>query len=160
MYVIHEFSASHTWVCTRSWDGTQLEQLTPTDHWDIPYHKTLCLAYKAGGRRRREGVTFGVMVFGFSRNHYTRWSPALLRMAEDLLPMGSGECISCLTLLVYAAFTLPTKLSLLQLTFFSHFYLFSSHLTRTEWTSSSVGLSCQLELNYDTLPARFGYLIG
>ena len=50
------------WGCTRSWEGTQLGQLTPTDQRDIPYHMTSWSAYKAGGRRRKGG-TFGVMAF-------------------------------------------------------------------------------------------------
>ena len=43
-----------SWGCTRSWEGTQLGQLTPTDQRDIPYHMTSWSAYKAGGRRRKE----------------------------------------------------------------------------------------------------------
>ena len=44
------------WGCTRSWEGTQLGQLTPTDPRDIPDHMMSCLAYKAGGRRRKGGT--------------------------------------------------------------------------------------------------------
>ena len=50
------------WGCTRSWEGTQPGQLTPTAQRDIPYHRTPCSAYKAGGRRRKGG-TLGVMAF-------------------------------------------------------------------------------------------------
>ena len=57
------------WGCTRSWEGTQLGQLTPTDQRDIPYHMTSCSAYKAGGRRHTHTHTFRVMVFVFPGNH-------------------------------------------------------------------------------------------
>jgi len=40
------------WGCTRSWDGTQLGQLTPPDQRDIPYPMASCSAYKVWGRRR------------------------------------------------------------------------------------------------------------
>ena len=32
------------WGCTRSWEGVQLRQLTPTDQRDIPYHMMSCSA--------------------------------------------------------------------------------------------------------------------
>ena len=70
------FSAPHTttpassWGCTRSWEGTQPGQLTPTDRRDIPYHMMSRSAYKAGGRRRQRG-TFGVMAFVFPSHRYT-----------------------------------------------------------------------------------------
>ena len=57
------------WGCTRSWEGTQPGQLTPTDQRDIPYRMASCSAYKAG-RRRRKGGTFGVMSFVFPSNRY------------------------------------------------------------------------------------------
>jgi len=34
--------------CTRSWEGTQLGQLTPADRRDIPHRMTSCSAYKSG----------------------------------------------------------------------------------------------------------------
>ncbi|XP_074989722.1 LOW QUALITY PROTEIN: tubulin alpha-8 chain-like [Calonectris borealis] len=37
------------WGGTRSWEGTQPGQLTPTDQMDIPYHMTSCSAIKLGG---------------------------------------------------------------------------------------------------------------
>jgi len=69
--------------CTRSWEGTQLGQLTPTDENNIPYHTMSCSACKAGERGRKWG-TFGVMAFLFSSSHYAWWSPAFLEMAEPL----------------------------------------------------------------------------
>ena len=54
------------WGCTRSWEGTQLGQLTPTDQRDIPYHITSFSAYKAGKRG-----TFGAMAFVFPSHRYT-----------------------------------------------------------------------------------------
>ena len=56
------------WEGTRSWERTQLGQLTATDQRDIPHHMTSCLAYKARGRKVG---TFGVMAFVFPSNHYT-----------------------------------------------------------------------------------------
>ena len=50
------------WGCTRSWEGTQLGQLTPTAQRDIPDHMMPCSAYKAGRRRRKRGM-FRVMAF-------------------------------------------------------------------------------------------------
>jgi len=67
----------------RSWEGTQLGQLTPTDQKDIPYHMTSCSSCKAGRRRRKEG-TFGVMMFVFPSNCYAWWGPAFLGVAECL----------------------------------------------------------------------------
>jgi len=40
---------------TRSWEGTQLGQLTPADWRDIPCPAMLCSATKAGRRRRKGG---------------------------------------------------------------------------------------------------------
>ena len=57
------------WGGTRSWKGTQLGQLTPTDQRAIPYHMVSCLAYKAEGTRRKE-ETFRLMAFVFPSNHY------------------------------------------------------------------------------------------
>ena len=92
----------HKWVgwgCTRSWEGTQLGQLTPTDQRAIPYHMTSCSAYKAGEEEGRG--TFGVMVFVFPSHCYTWWSPAFLEMAEHLPAhgkewMNSLFCFACM----------------------------------------------------------------
>ena len=54
------------WGGTKSWEGTQPGQLTPTDPRGIPDHRMSCLAIKAGGRRK-EGI-FGVMAFVFPSN--------------------------------------------------------------------------------------------
>jgi len=69
-------SAPHTtyqrvgWECTRTWEGTQLRQLTPANQRSIPYHITSCSTIKAEGRRRKGGM-FRVMAFVFLSNHYT-----------------------------------------------------------------------------------------
>ena len=110
------------WGCTRTWEGTQLGQLTPTDQRDIPHHMASCSAYKAGGRRRKGG-TFGVMAFVFPIHRYTWWSPAFLEMAEHLPANGSSEWIPCFVLLACTAFALPIKLSLTQPTCFLTFTL-------------------------------------
>ena len=47
------------WGCTRSWEGTQPRQLTPTDPRDVPDHMMSSSADKSGGRRRKgwgEGI--------------------------------------------------------------------------------------------------------
>ena len=67
------------WGCTRSWEGTQPGQLTPTAQRDIPYHRTPCSAYKAGGRRRKGG-TLGVMAFCLPKQ--------LLHAMEPCFPRG------------------------------------------------------------------------
>ena len=88
------------WGCTRSWEGTQLGRLTPTDQRDIPYHMMSCSAYKAGRRRRKGGDTFGVMAFVLPSNCQAWWSPAFLEMAEHLPAdgkwwMNSLLCFAC-----------------------------------------------------------------
>lgn len=40
------------WGCTRSWEGTQLEQWTTTDQRDTPGHVASSSAIKAGGIRK------------------------------------------------------------------------------------------------------------
>ena len=56
LHRVKVFSASHPTPParrlggTRSWEGTQLGQLTPTDQRDISDHMVLCSAIKAGGR--------------------------------------------------------------------------------------------------------------
>jgi len=67
---------------TRSQEGAQPGQLTPTDPRDIPYHVTSCSVYKAGGRRK--GGMFRVMAFVCPSNCYAWWSPAFLEMAAHL----------------------------------------------------------------------------
>lgn len=62
------FSAPHTpwqkegWGCTKSWEGTQPGQLSPTHDRDLLYYMTSYSANKAGERGRKDG-TFGVMPF-------------------------------------------------------------------------------------------------
>jgi len=38
------------WRCTRSWEGTQLGQLSPADQRDIPDHMASRSAIKVGGK--------------------------------------------------------------------------------------------------------------
>ena len=94
----------------RSWDGTQTGQLTPTDQRDIPYHMTLCSAYKARGKRRK-GV----------RSEWWRLSSQAAIMHDEALlswkglniclPMESSAWILYFALLVRTAFALSIKLS-------------------------------------------------
>ena len=54
------------WGCPRSWEGTQLGQLTPTDQRDIPYHMTSCSAIKVTRKERGEDVqSYGA--------HFPKW---------------------------------------------------------------------------------------
>ena len=57
------------WGFTRSWEGTQLGQVTPTDQRDISSGRTSCSVCTAEGRRRNGGM-FRVVVFVFPRNGY------------------------------------------------------------------------------------------
>lgn len=49
-------------------------------------------------KRWRKGATFGVMVFVFPNNHYTRRTLFFLEMAKHLLLMGRSQCIPCFAL--------------------------------------------------------------
>lgn len=114
--------ASHQWQgcgCTSSWEGTQLNQLTPTDPRDILYHMSPCSACKAGGRRRKED-RIGVMAFVFPSRGYSQRSPALLGMAE-LLPSCGKLWMNSLF-----RFAFPVKLSLPQPTSFLLLFWFFS----------------------------------
>ena len=139
------------WGGTRSWEGTQLGQLTPTDHRDIPDHMVSCAACKAGGRRRKGGCSEW---WRLSSQVAIRRDGALLswRWLNTCLLMGSGKLIPCLALLACTAFALPIKLSLSQPMNFLTFTLpiLSPILTQGEWASRHVGLSCRLGLNHDT----------
>ena len=66
------------WGCTRSWEGTQLGQLTPTDQKDVPYHMMSHSAIKTGGRTKKGGM-FRVMA---------------LRMMKPCFP-GDGQMPAC-----------------------------------------------------------------
>jgi len=80
------------WGCTRSWEGTQPGQLTPTDQRNIPYHKTSCSTYKAGGRRRKWG---DIGSYGILSSQVTttsdgamlswRWLNTYLEVVNELL---------------------------------------------------------------------------
>ena len=101
------------WGGIRSWEGTQLGQLTPTDQRDIPDHKMSCSAYKAGGRRRKRGVvqSDGICL---PKRLLGMMEPCFPEMAEHLPDMGSGEGIPCFALLACTAFAFPITLSLSQ----------------------------------------------
>ena len=51
------------WGCGRSWEGTQLGQLTPADQRDIPYHMMSYAQHIKLGEEEGKWVTFGVMAF-------------------------------------------------------------------------------------------------
>ena len=141
----------HQWVgwgCTRSWEGTQPGQLTPTDQRDIPYHMTSCSAYKARGRRRKWGM-FGVMVFVFTGNHYTWWSPAFLEVAEHLPADGKRRMNSLLCLCVQLLLYLNCLY--LNLWVFSLLLFQFSPPSHWGWVSERLcgTFSCQLGLNHD-----------
>lgn len=55
------------WGGGRSWEGTEPRQLTPTGPRALPPHGTLCSAVG----RRRQGRTFGAMVFVYPSHGYT-----------------------------------------------------------------------------------------
>lgn len=104
------------------------------------------------GGRRRKGWKFGIKAFMFPSDCYVWWSPAFLGVPEHLPALWSGELISWFVLPVHGAFVyLIICLYLSPLGFFA-FYCSNSLLppARREWTSSYMGLSCQLGLNHDT----------
>jgi len=71
------------WRCTRSWEGTQSGQPTPTDQRDVPYHVTSCSAIKPEERRRNRPM-FGVRASVFPSNRYSPSSPVTLEIAKRL----------------------------------------------------------------------------
>jgi len=58
------------WGYTRSWDGTQLGQLTQTGQRNIPYHMTSCSGVTSWSKEEQEGKITG-MSFVFPSNQYT-----------------------------------------------------------------------------------------
>ena len=75
--------------------------------YSIPYGS--CSVYKAGGRRRKGGGIFGVMVFIFPSNLMCDGAPLSWRWLNTCLPMGSREWIPCFALLVHSfCFTYST----------------------------------------------------
>lgn len=102
-------SSSHQWGGwrgTRSWEGTQQGQMTPTEPRDIPDHLGSHSVYKAGGEGRRYIQSGGGCL---PRQGDGSWlSQGWLNLC---LPMGSGGWIS---FLVHAVFALPIKLLLTQ----------------------------------------------
>ena len=110
------------WGSTRSWERTQLVQLTRTDQRGTSYHMMSCSAHK-DGERRRKGAS----------SEWWRLSSQVTVMCDGALPSwrwlntclqkGSSEWIPHFVLLACAAFDLPVKLSLTQPMSFSTFTL-------------------------------------
>ena len=106
----------HQWVgwgCTRSWEGTQLGQLTPADQRDmIPYDVMLSIWSSRKKEERGDVQSDG----GLSSQVTAMCDGALLswRWLNTCLPRGSSEWILCFALLAWVAFALPIKLSLSQ----------------------------------------------
>lgn len=80
------------WGYTRSWERTQLGQLTPTGQSNISYHMTMCSAYKAGEEGR--GACLEWCYFVFPINHIIGWT-AVLEMAKHL-PANGKEWMNSL----------------------------------------------------------------
>ena len=91
------------WGCTKSWEDTQLGQLTPTDQRDTAYHMMSCSAYKAGRRQggRSEWWRLSSQVTIMRDGALLSW-----RWLNTCLLMGSSEWIPCFALLVCTAFAL------------------------------------------------------
>jgi len=102
------------WECRRSWEGTRLGQLTPSDQRDSPYHMMSCSADKAGGRRRKRGniLSYGVLPSQVTVMH----DGALLswRWLNTCLPMGRSEWNPWFSFLTCTVFALLTETSLSQ----------------------------------------------
>lgn len=130
------------WGCTRSWEGRQLELLTPTDQRDILYHMTPCSAIKLG-RKLAGGL----------------WLRAWLLVSNCF----QLHKLSFLVLFIFVVFLLITLLLFIYLFLLSvliptheisHFYPSNSHLAQStgtgKWASGRMIFSCQLRLNHDT----------
>lgn len=129
------------------WDTARAAD--PWALWDIPHHRGSCSACKAEGRRKVG--RFGMMVFVFPNNCYKWWSPALLEMADDLMPAHGKQWINSLCCFAcVGAFAFPIKLSSSQLTRFLAFsLLILSHPTGESESFRRPG--CQLGLNNNSL---------
>jgi len=90
------------WGCTRSWEGTQLGQLTPAGQRYIPHHMTSCSAIKAGGRRRKGGrLQLRCLAFQITvarDGGLLSWG-----LLNTCLSMGSSEWIPYSALFAHAA---------------------------------------------------------
>lgn len=119
------------WGCTRSWEGIQQGQLTPTDQRDIPHHTALCSAIKAG---RKKGDRVCLLKYLLHM-----MEPAFLEMAKRL------PAFFC------TAFALPIKQTSPQLTSFPPFTppILSLIPLRGAWVGSCMGLSCLSRLNHN-----------
>lgn len=67
----------------RSWEATQLGQVTPTNQRSMSYYMILCSEVKSGEGKRSVGM-FGVIVSAFQGSCYVWWSLSFLGMAEHL----------------------------------------------------------------------------
>lgn len=109
----------------------------------------ICSLYKDGEGEERRGI-FGIMAFVFPS--LFSQSPALLGMAEYLLPMGSDEFIVylCLHGQLFLYLLNCPHLNPQVLSFYSSISLPSP--TAGHWGRSCVRLSCQLGLNHNVFP--------
>lgn len=123
------FSSSHPchqggcWGCTGKWEGTQQGQLTPANPRDIPHHMASCAAYKSGGRRRQEDHSGWWDLCSQVLELWCAGPLLSVRWLDTCLPLGSGEWMPCLALLVCTALAFPITLSLSQCIHFLTFTL-------------------------------------
>jgi len=102
--------------------------------------------------KKEAGGHFGMMAFVFPSNRYPWWSPAFLEVAEHWPADGKWwinslfwfACAQLLLYLLNCLYLNPRVSSLLR--FWS-----SPTSHQGEWVSSCVVLSCQLELNHNSV---------
>ena len=107
---------------TRSWEGTQPGQLTPTDPRGVPAHMASCSAHRAGGEGGRGGCWER---WRLSSQVTVRCDGARLCWGwlSTCLPLARAEWIPWVALPACTALALPIKLSLSQPTSFLTFTL-------------------------------------
>lgn len=146
------FSAPHTpwqkegWGCTKSWEGTQPGQLSPTHpeiYYIIWHHMQQIKLGEEGGRMAH------LEWCHFPNHHRVCMSPAFLGRGELLPAHWKWWLNSLFYFASVCAFRLPIKVSLHLPTSFLSFILLilSPVLLVREWVGRWVGLSCQLGLN-------------
>lgn len=147
---LKDISASHTawsgrgWGCTRSWKGTEPEQLTQTAQYCIPFYMASCWTEpqswgKEGGRRDVCGDDICL-----PEKMLHMLSAAVLAVAEHLLvdgkkPTNSLQCFAC-----SQGFCFTLWAVFISAQGFLHGYLPDSilHPAWGQWASSRVVLSC------------------
>ena len=134
-----------------SGEVTELGLLTPANQRNIPYHRTLRSAIKAGGGRRKGG-TFRVVVSVFPSNCYVWRSPIFLEVVQHLPVSGKYHTPASFALLASVAL-----LHLLNHLYCKHrvfsllpFWLCPPSCTWGVWARTVWGLSCWLEFIYHT----------